>query len=289
MPQLYDHPRHGQIIVTDHVKFLIEKDLKEWCPQREPEWYTKRMNHLTASAIAALCGANKYKKRSEVIRAKTGHPDGFKGNEATRHGEKHEMPAIEKYEKMTGEKVIEFGLLKSLNENEYFLAGSPDGITASGKLIEVKCPYYRTPQDFVPDMYKYQIQTLMQILHLESCDFIQYVPEAMWVEEIFIVTLEKRDRHFWANHFPTLERCWEEIVETRKKQEENGGVTDEEEDEEDEEEGYNPCKGKVVVIPDKTDITPEGLISLQQSSEYFTDQPDWSLMKNFFDNMTAKH
>ena len=135
-----DHPRHGKIWVTDHVFRLIKKNEREQCPQRTAEWYTKRTNHITASAMASICKANPYESRISVFKRKLGEGPVFRGNKATEWGNKYEDVAIEKYEKLKNERVLEFGLLESLNPNEEFLAGSPDGITATEKLIEVKCP-----------------------------------------------------------------------------------------------------------------------------------------------------
>jgi putative phage-type endonuclease len=206
-----EHERHGRISVTDHVYMLIEKDRLEWTPQRTEPWYAKRRQHLTASSIASICGDNPYETRMTALKKKVGHEAPFTGNAATAHGNKYEDEAILKYEKLTGEKVIEFGLLESINPNQDHLAGSPDGITASGRLIEVKCPFRRKPNGEVPKHYVHQIQTLMHILNLDVCDFIEYVPAGTWTAEIFtIVTVTKCDV-FWERVEPLLIRFWEDV------------------------------------------------------------------------------
>ena len=116
-------PRHGIIKVTDHVYNLIQKNKKEQCEQRTPEWFKKRSNHITASIMASICHANAYEKRSTVLMKKIGKGPAFTGNTATEWGNKYEMEAIKKYEKRCNEKVLEFGLLESLNPDETFLAG----------------------------------------------------------------------------------------------------------------------------------------------------------------------
>ena len=116
-------PRHGKIHVTNHVYMLIEKEKKEACPQRTPVWYQKRNNHVTASMMASACNANPYDSRSSALKKKTGASKPFTGNAATEHGNKYEFEAIEKYEGVTGQKCLEFGLLESLNPAEDFLAG----------------------------------------------------------------------------------------------------------------------------------------------------------------------
>ena len=181
--------RHGRIRVSPHVKLLIDRDKQEFVPQRTEAWYEKRRNHLTASQISSICGENPYESRISALKKKIGAEPPFTGNAATEHGNRYEDVAIVKYEKVTKEKVISFGLLSSLNDNEEFLAGSPDGITASGRLIEVKCPFRRKPNGKVPTYYMHQLQTLMHILRLEICDFIEYVPPGTWTEEIFSIII----------------------------------------------------------------------------------------------------
>lgn len=209
--------RHGMIRVTKRVYHLVMKDKAEACPQRTEEWYQRRMNHLTASALAAACGENPYETRMKLFRRKIGQEPAFEGNAATRHGQRHEPDAIRKYEEVTGEKVLEFGLLGSVNEGEEFLAGSPDGITASGIVIEVKCPKRRKPAHHVPAMYMHQVQMLMRITRGLVCDFVQYVPADLpWTPEQFIITRVSYDDAFWKRVFPLAQSFWEDVVNVRK-------------------------------------------------------------------------
>jgi hypothetical protein len=191
-----------------------------------------------------------------------------------------------------------------MNEGEEFLAGSPDGITASGKLIEVKCPYFRTPEDFVPEIYVYQIQMLMHILRLGSCDFIQYVPETEWKPEVFIVTHVKYDPIFWGQVFPKMETCWQEILDIREYQRIHGIKKedlgkDDEDDEKDkrnkkrkkkqaEEEGQNVCsKGKVITIPAIPHILMTPFLDDEETTNTNTNEntnSDWSCVNSFFED-----
>lgn len=217
MVVLIHHERHGEIEVTDHVHMLIEKDKREWVPQRTEPWYAKRRKHITASTIAAICGDNPYETRISALKKKVGHEPPFRGNAATEHGNKYEDVAIRIYEERHGEKCLEFGLLESLNPNEEYLAGSPDGITASGKLIEVKCPFRRKPNGTVPGHYMHQLQALMHMLNLDECDFIEYVPEGVWTKEIFSVVNVKRCEKFWNRIEPMLKRFWQDVLTYREK------------------------------------------------------------------------
>jgi len=220
----FNDPRHGAIMVTSHVNRIITKDRAEACPQRTPEWYAKRNNHVTASLMATICNANPYETRSSAIKKKTGVGKPFTGNEATRHGNKYELEAIQKYEAISGRKCIEFGLLESLNEGEEHLAGSPDGITSCSRLIEVKCPFRRVPTEVVPEVYIFQVQFLMHTLLLKECDFIQYVPGGTWTSEKLFITRVPYDPYFWYARALALDSFWEEVMMIRVRQESRGGI-----------------------------------------------------------------
>ena len=92
--------------------------------------------------------------------------------------------------------------------------GSPDGITESGKLLEIKCPMMREIKDEVPGHYLPQLQLLMEILDLESCDFIQYKPdEITWPKPSeFQVTHVVRDRQWFAEKLPIMDAFWKRVL-----------------------------------------------------------------------------
>ena len=95
---------------------LLDKDKQEYAPQKSEEWYKKRKNYITASMIASVCNENPYESRLSALKKKIGKEPPFQGNQATEHGNKFEPVAIQRYEKLTNEKVLHFGLLSSLNE-----------------------------------------------------------------------------------------------------------------------------------------------------------------------------
>ena len=171
-----------------------------------------RRDRLTASALASALGTNPYEKPDDLIRVKCGEGT-FHGNAATRHGDLYEDEARIKYEEMYGEKVHELGLLPHPTID--FLGGSPDGVTESGRLLEIKCPLRRSIGDGgVPDHYMPQLQLLMEILDLEMCDFVQYKPSAItWPdpEEFTCVTVE-RDREWFAENLPIMRNFWDRVL-----------------------------------------------------------------------------
>jgi putative phage-type endonuclease len=108
-------------------------------PQGTQMWLDIRKKYLTCSNVASTLGVNKYCSLNQLIDKKTGHGPVFQGNYMTRHGQAHEDEAIMKYEAKTGRKVFDYGLVAHPVHSKW-LAGSPDGLTNDGRLIEVKCP-----------------------------------------------------------------------------------------------------------------------------------------------------
>ena len=190
------------------VQALIEKD---YAAQRSEEWLALRGKMLTASDAATAIGVNSYEKPDELILKKCGY-NKFTGNEATEHGNKYENVARDIYCEKYGEVAHEIGLHPHPLYN--WLGGSPDGITESGKLLEIKCPLRRKITDEVPVHYMPQLQLLMEILNLEECDFIQYKPEEVtWPNPPeFLVTNVKRDREWFAAQLPVMESFWNKVL-----------------------------------------------------------------------------
>lgn len=182
--------------------------------QRTEEWYKLRDNHLTASAAATALGVNKYEKPESLILTKCGYNE-FKGNAITEWGNIHEDEARKLYEEMYDEKVHELGILPHPEIN--FLAGSPDGVTESGRLVEIKCPARRKITNEVPEHYMPQIQLLLEIMDLEVCDFIQYRPVdgefGSWPNpyEFNVVTVV-REREWFTENLPIMRNFWDRVM-----------------------------------------------------------------------------
>jgi len=189
------------------VQKLLEK---QYADQKSDEWLKLRGTMLTASDVATALGDNPYEKPSSLILKKCGVPSEFKGNDATRHGEKYESVARDLYCEKTGEVAHELGLVQ--HPEIKWLGGSADGVTESGRLIEIKCPVSRKIENKVPKHYLPQIQILLEVLNLDECDFIQYRPEPLEYQ----VTTIKRDRDWFAERLPKLQAFWDEVIYKRE-------------------------------------------------------------------------
>lgn len=193
-----------------HVQELIDLD-KDGPVQKSEGWFALRRDCLTASALATALGVNKYEKPEGLILTKCGHNE-FKGNEATRHGEKYEDEARILYEEEYDEVVHELGIIP--HPVLKFLAGSPDGVTESGRLVEIKCPMARRIEADVPEHYMPQLQLLMEILDLDVCDFIQYKPVSITYPDPseFVVVSVDRDRAWFTENLPIMRGFWDRVL-----------------------------------------------------------------------------
>lgn len=184
---------------------------QEYAAQRSEEWLLLRGKMLTASDAATAIGVNPYEKPDDLILKKCGH-NKFHGNEATFHGNKFEDEARDIYCEKYKEVSHEIGLYP--HPTIKWLGGSPDGVTESGKLVEIKCPLRRKITPEVPVHYMPQLQLLMEILDLEETVFIQYKPaELTWPNPSeFCVTEVKRDREWFTTQLPVMDALWKRVL-----------------------------------------------------------------------------
>lgn len=211
-------------MVHPSVERLLQQ---EYAPQRSEKWHTLRESVITASDAGSALGMNKpFKTRDQFIREKCGYfmidgrltkcekkPD--TSSDATRYGCMYEDEARDEYVKRTGEVVHEIGLVT--HPVLTWLAGSPDGITESGRLLEIKCPYKDKVDQTIKPVYLVQIQLLMEILDLDVCDFVKYRPAkcSKTGQMEYSIKVFSRDREFFETIRPILEDTWEEIKNKR--------------------------------------------------------------------------
>jgi putative phage-type endonuclease len=165
---------------------------------------------LTASDAATAIGLNPYETPEGLIAKKCGAARPWLGNQATAHGTRLEPMVRDMYDARENQKSHEIGLVQ--HPVHKFLGGSPDGITESGRLLEIKCPLSRKIKPEVPVYYLPQIQLLLEIMDLEVCDFLQYKTGP---PEEYVIVEVKRDREWFARYLPVMKAFWDKVIESR--------------------------------------------------------------------------
>lgn len=211
-----------------HSKIIELKNIIQF-EQRSPEWFEQRKDKLTSSDASSVLGINPYSSQDELLYKKCGIDKPFIGNIATLHGQKYEDEAIELYCKITNRENYDFGLLcyqdvyknnMNINEEHFFLAGSPDGIAINKfdnsiepVLLEVKCPFRRPIKDgYIPHYYVPQVQLNLYICDLNIADFIEYDPFRKKINIVRIV----RDQRWLDNNIPILYEFWDKVLYYRR-------------------------------------------------------------------------
>ena len=128
------------------------------------------------------------------------------------HGNAFEPVARAHYAAVEAETVHDFGL--KLHDELGWLGASPDGVTVSGRLLEIKCPYSRPvlPTTRAKEHYP-QLQVLMEVFDLDECHFVQFKPpgtgpgHAGVMNEdrpLYLRETVKRDAGWWRANQPRL-------------------------------------------------------------------------------------
>lgn len=171
--------------------------------QRTKEWYEYRHGIMTASPAACyvfiteyeyklgqqgiLClntsgrsikktdigtkRANCFPGWKEQVELKCIGQKAWKGNRHTKHGVKYEAVITSIYERKEGTKVIEFGIMPHPTID--WIGASPDGITVSGRMVEIKAPTREKLTDEFICQYWMQMQIQMQVCGLTECHFVE--------------------------------------------------------------------------------------------------------------------
>lgn len=159
------------------VAALVAEEAFGKCDQRSAQWYAQRNGKLTASDMDAVLNYSPFSSPEMVADKKCGMGaprDAATPPLACKWGIDHEDEACERYMHVTGHKVVFFGILP--HPEHWWLAGSPDGVTACGRLLEIKCPWSRKITPVMPKCYEAQVRLLQDIFKCEFADFVQYRP-----------------------------------------------------------------------------------------------------------------
>jgi putative phage-type endonuclease len=142
--------------------------------QRTKLWKQERKKIITATNVASILELNPYKSKFDLLQEKTSINDINiieTNNTAINWGVKYENNAVKIYEQLKNIKVFEIGLVK---HNKYpWIGASPDGIMLNGKLLEIKCPYYKNITEEIAHYYWIQVQIQLEVCNLDECDFLE--------------------------------------------------------------------------------------------------------------------
>lgn len=206
----------GDVPIHPKVRALLARQQYE---QRTPEWYEVRKGLMTASDAAGALGIPAYKGqrnvRENLLEQKVSGT--FTGNHMTRWGQQNEDAVRDRAMDSIGEVAWEVGLV--VHETLPWLGASPDGVTNTGRLVEIKCPYKRVPvPNEVPHHYWPQIQVQLECTDLDECYFVQWQPAHLSPDdtERFTITVVERDRKWFADNVDALKEFWSDLMERRK-------------------------------------------------------------------------
>lgn len=183
-------------------------DSQAWPDQKSEDWWNSRKGMLTASDVGAVLGDSVFADADKVLAQKLDRIAPAKLNAAMKHGNKTETEALRQYEERCGQTCVRFGLKP---HNRYkWLGASPDGVTLSGRLVEIKCPYNKKKSHRgLKIRYYAQCQILMEVFDLEVCDLVQYYKPVRGKRRHTGGSLSsteiQRDRKWFEDKFPQLE------------------------------------------------------------------------------------
>ena len=201
-PNVEDFMQHWYPLDDNNIHERVKKLIlnNNFCEkQRSAAWHYMRSQQFNASDAgssipSAFPWTNKYKTRLMLFKDKTGLSAKWTGNEATAHGTFFENYALLNHVNpfngtYKNHVLTSFGTMK--NPKHPWLGASPDGICAYAPiLLEIKCPFYSGGFPILsktcPKYYYPQVQVLLEVLDLEYCHFIQFVPPIASYDSKFI-------------------------------------------------------------------------------------------------------
>lgn len=175
------------------------------------KWHEAKQERLTSSNFGVICKLKENTKPENTLKGLLGY--NTISSSFTQWGISHEPAARRKYEIVTGEKVLQCGLI--VHPKYPHLGTSPDGLIDSDGVLEIKCPASQkwknsTPLDCCSDRkfycevndkgdvtlkqshkYFFQVQGQLALTSRKWCDFVVWTLKGISIERIYF------DSEFW--------------------------------------------------------------------------------------------
>ena len=248
---------HHELIIETSLEPVAEQQLQQLVlqrqtPQHATEWYAEKSECLTASEIHDIFSGSRgalLRRKVALYRSKgsdasvddngisrstvsVSQPDG--NMMATYWGHRFE-PIIRRIyeEEKAGRDTVLDGLGRFRHADTAFewLRASPDGLVMrgplAGRLVEIKAPKTRIPDDLVPSEYWIQMQMQAEVLNLDAVEFVEgqfqqrhksamtaedwiTFTSAKWKGELMVVN---RAKSGWGlDNYPELEYIYSDPV-----------------------------------------------------------------------------
>ena len=208
---------------TDTARRVVDMAIAFGCRYANGGLSDARGESITGSELSAFLGENRFETPSSA-RFKKVFGMRVPENDAMRHGKKYEPVALAKFKERTGAKL--FFVTFMTHPKFPFVGGTFDGLAimpdGEGVLVECKCPFTRSPGNYVPDYYVAQVQTYLAISGLDTCMFVQYKPAyttpARHFEraEKLIVTPVKYSPAYYDRVLPIAWQAWKSVCALRQ-------------------------------------------------------------------------
>ena len=173
--------------VKDHKATVAHLKTIPQFEQRTKEWFDFRKNNIGASEGAIIFGKSIFSNGKKLLLKKCGHSEPYVSNPACQHGTKYEPVIQLLYQNKNNTILYEFG---SIAHSDYpMISASPDGITETGIMIEIKAPYRRKITGIPPAYYSYQMQQQLQVCNLDRVDFVEckieeYLNKKLYLQDV---------------------------------------------------------------------------------------------------------
>jgi|TARA_B110000908_G_C10259787_1_gene458337 putative phage-type endonuclease len=168
---------HDNSHIVDYLKTIPQFE------QRTPEWFKMKEDSIGASESAIVFGKSIFSNRKKLLLKKSGHKEKWVQNAACQHGTKYEPIVQLLYQIKNNTTLYEFG---SIVHSKYpMISASPDGITETGVMVEIKVPYKRIIKGIPPVYYWYQMQQQMEVCNLDRVDFVECKISEYFNKQIF--------------------------------------------------------------------------------------------------------